>query len=262
MKVNFAKYHGTGNDFILVDGRDSAITLDETMIQGLCDRHFGIGADGLIIMRGHEKYDFKMEFYNSDGRPGSMCGNGGRCITAFAKASGLPGESFAFEGPDGIHASFILPDGRIKLSLRDVSEVKRMKQGIYSDTGSPHLVRFVEDVVHTDVDGLGAKYRHDGSFPGGINVNFVEPEGSVIHVRTFERGVEAETLSCGTGVTAAALAAFYDGKIHGSPVEVHTRGGNLDVEFSFDSESGIFGSVFLTGPVTRVFEGVFEAVSK
>jgi len=256
LKLRFYKYHGTGNDFIMVDSRKNVMP-DQSpkLISRLCDRHFGIGADGLIILESSKTHDFRMKYFNADGYPGTMCGNGGRCITAFARKSGWIITNCTFEAADGTHRAAVLSDGRIQLELRDVKGVQKIEEGYLLDTGSPHLVIFRDAVEQLDVAGLGRKYRHDPRFEHGTNVNFVERTSRGIRVRTFERGVEDETLSCGTGVTASAIAAFLETGTIGNSVEVNTPGGVLKVDFSPDHEKKVFRDIYLTGPVTEVFSG-------
>ncbi len=196
-----------------------------------------------------------MKYFNADGYPGSMCGNGGRCITSFASKSGWINSDCTFEAADGAHRSSVLADGRVQLELRDVKGIEKIQEGYLLNTGSPHLVIFTEAVEQLDVHGLGRKYRNDPRFRDGTNVNFVERTEDGIIVRTFERGVEDETLSCGTGVTAAAIASSLDNEKYGSPVRVTTRGGNLDVDFSYASGDQSVKEIYLTGPVVDVFHG-------
>lgn len=199
-----------------------------------------------------------MKYFNADGYPGSMCGNGGRCITSFARKSGWINNDCTFEAADGAHRSSVLADGRVKLELRDVKGIEEIKEGYLLNTGSPHLVIFTDAVEQLDVPGLGRKYRNDPRFKDGTNVNFVERTEDGIIVRTFERGVEDETLSCGTGVTAAAIASSLDNDTYGSTVRVTTRGGNLEVDFSYESGHQLVKGIFLTGPVADVFQGEID----
>ncbi len=227
-------------------------------IEALCDRHFGIGADGLIILESSDLADFRMSYYNSDGLPGSMCGNGGRCTALFAKRSGWTAGDCRFEAADGLHRAFLLPGDEVKLEMHDVISIQKINEGYVLDTGSPHLVIFVDDVEQVDVFTLGREFRSDSRFVNGTNVNFVQKTGNGIFVRTYERGVENETLSCGTGVTAAAMATFLSDENFGYPVAVKTRGGNLQVEFNPSLKRDKFTGVYLTGPVAEVFEGVID----
>lgn len=258
MKISFSKYHGTGNDFVLIDDREHSLELSQGQIVFLCHRRFGIGADGLILLRNKEGFDFEMRYFNSDGKPGSMCGNGGRCITAFAAALGLVNEFTNFLAADGPHEATLLSQAPplVKLKMGDVFRMEQHPDFFFLDTGSPHVVRFVEDVDVIDVVKEGREIRYNSRFlTEGTNVNFVQVANGGIRVRTYERGVEDETLSCGTGVTASALAAVEAGFV---PVSancclVETPGGHLKVHYE-KSESG-FRNVFLEGTATFVYSG-------
>jgi diaminopimelate epimerase len=260
MQLNFYKYQATGNDFIIIDDRDRKFDLtNNSLIQKLCHRKFGIGADGLILLRNENEADFRMIYFNADGYEGSMCGNGGRCVTAFAHKL-LPFKiEFKFMAFDGLHSSSIksvYDDGFIvKLEMQPVTAPQKISDDYLINTGSPHYVKFVNDVALTDVIKDGRSIRNSGPFlRHGVNVNFVEINQQVLTMRTYERGVEDETLSCGTGATAAAIAAYLSKKINTNSIEIQTKGGKLIV--SFDSlENDIFTSVFLTGEATPVFEG-------
>lgn len=261
MFVHFSKYHGTGNDFVMIDGRNQETSHFTTkLIQHLCDRRFGIGSDGLIILENGEGADLKMRYFNSDGQEGSMCGNGGRCFTAFAHHLGISGSELAFEGIDGKHSASLLPLGDIRLKLKDVKGFSSLEDGYLLDTGSPHFVKFIHGLDQIDVALEGKEIRHQARFgPGGVNVNFVEmgPEPGQISVRTFERGVEAETYSCGTGVTAAAICAYLFKKTDIISYLIKTRGGKLNVSFKVQEKS-LFTDVYLTGPAVKVYEGSIE----
>lgn len=261
MLVHFSKYHGTGNDFLMIDGRalDGSI-FSSTLISRLCHRRFGIGADGLIILEGGLNSDFTMRYFNADGKEGSMCGNGGRCITAFARDLGITGTHATFEGIDGLHRASILPHGDIRLKLGDVAGIKKLEDGYLLDTGSPHFVSFVTELELMDVEQAGARIRHESRFgKGGVNVNFVErgQAPDEIMVRTFERGVEGETWSCGTGVTAAAITTCFESGTDKSSYQVHTRGGKLEVTFKVQGEGG-FTDIYLTGPALHVYDGTID----
>jgi diaminopimelate epimerase len=256
-RMIFYKYHGTGNDFILLDNRDKTISLSERQVAFLCNRHTGIGADGLMLLEEAEGYDFRMVYYNSDGRESSMCGNGGRCITAFAKSLGIVGDKVNFLAVDGAHTADIDADGMVSLHMQDVNDINIAQEYAILNTGSPHYVLWVEDVEHRDVFDQGRAIRNNPAFkPGGINVNFVQQYNDRLWVRTYERGVEDETQSCGTGVTAAAIAAT--GKLTGlftTPVE--TPGGHLEV--SFNKMTPLSATdVVLKGPATFVFKGEID----
>jgi len=262
MLVHFSKYHGTGNDFVMIDGRelDSSL-LDQSRIQKICHRRFGIGADGLILVELSEKYDFAMSYFNADGREGTMCGNGGRCITAFARQLGIPGTEMSFEGIDGVHLASFLPDGNIRLKLKDVSGIQALEDGYLLDTGSPHFVKFVQNLDQIKMDVEGKEIRHQSRFgKEGVNVNFVEADmpADSLYVRTFERGVEAETWSCGTGVTAAAISSYFHYKSDKVTYPIRTKGGQLQVDFRARPNLR-FTDVYLTGPASHVYDGSIHA---
>lgn len=258
MNVQFSKYHGTGNDFIMIDSRTQDYSLlNNERISALCHRRFGIGADGLILLKESDRGDFKMGYYNADGNEGSMCGNGGRCITAFARDLGIISHETTFEGIDGLHFASLLPNGEIRLKLKDVDGIRWMEDGYFLDTGSPHFIKFVSNLEALNVDQIGRDIRMQSRWgPGGVNVNFVEIGGSAnrISVRTFERGVENETYSCGTGVTAAAISTYYHNKSDIFSYHIHTPGGNLNVAFNAMHHSQ-FSNIHLTGAAKKVFDG-------
>ncbi len=256
MKLTFYKYQGTGNDFIIIDNRQNTISLTNEQVNHLCDRRFGIGADGLMLMQTMPGYDFEMVYYNADGKPGSMCGNGGRSIVQFAMDQGLKKNEYFFNAVDGKHKATVENNGWIDLHMKDVDDVKRYEAASYIlDTGSPHLVKPVPDVWNIDVVKDGRDIRYNTHFKEkGINVNFVETDDEeAITVRTYERGVEDETLSCGTGVTASALMFAHNDNGF-NRVEVTTRGGRLAVEFNKLSDTS-FKDIWLCGPATFVFKG-------
>lgn len=254
MRISFQKYQGTGNDFILIDNRDKAISLSPSQVHGLCDRHFGIGADGLILLEKASGYDFRMIYYNADGKESTMCGNGGRCITAFAAASRIIRDTARFLAVDGIHHASIDRTGLVSLQMADVADIRTKEDYTLLHTGSPHYVTVAEDIHQIDVMGEGRRIRNLPAFqPDGINVNFMKPEGNMIWVRTYERGVENETLSCGTGVTACAIAVT--GHTTGSfTTSVRTQGGQLEVRFVKETATTAT-QIWLTGAATAVFEG-------
>lgn len=251
--VPFSKYHGTGNDFVLIDHRALFFPKDDqALVARLCHRRFGIGADGLMLLEAAEGYDFRMVYYNADGKESSMCGNGGRCIVAFAKALGLVENHCRFLAIDGEHEARIEGE-TVSLKMQDVEQVTEHEDYYELDTGSPHYVRFVEDVAGLPVVEKGREVRFSPPYrEAGINVNFVEGKGEHnLAVRTYERGVEAETYSCGTGVTACALAAHLRGMP--SPVRIQTPGGELAV--SFERQGQAFRNIWLKGPARFVFVG-------
>jgi diaminopimelate epimerase len=259
VSLSFYKYHGTGNDFILIDDRQGSFNADTSIIKRLCSRRFGIGADGLITLYRRDGFDFGMKYYNSDGCESSMCGNGGRCIVAFADFLSPGRDAFTFFAADGMHTGTILERNgnvyRIKLSMKDVMDYSLSGEDYILDTGSPHFVRFVNDIGILDVRENGRMIRNIGNFqPGGINVNFVKVEGDRIIVRTYERGVEDETLSCGTGVTASALAFAASNNLDEGIVSIHTAGGILKLYFERNGKG--FNNIFLEGPAEKVFEGI------
>lgn len=254
MNLHFYKYQGAGNDFILLDNRGKNIKLTNQQVALLCNRHLGIGADGLMLLEEEAEYDFRMVYYNADGNESSMCGNGGRCITAFAHKLGLIGTETDFTAIDGVHNAVINTNGTISLHMQDVHEFSEFENYSILNTGSPHYVLWVDDVQEIDVFNKGREIRNQSAFqPKGINVNFVQKLNNGIWVRTYERGVEDETLSCGTGVTAAAIAATHKetGTFH---TDIQTPGGILNVSFTKDSP-GTAINVILTGPAVCVFEG-------
>jgi diaminopimelate epimerase len=255
MKIHFYKYHGAGNDFILIDNRVEKLgNLSAENIRFLCDRHFGIGADGLMILHSHPKYHFRMEYFNSDGSGGTMCGNGGRCIAAFARKQGNVPEELLFEASDGLHQAVFEKNGDISLKMAAVDSIDKLENAYFCNTGSPHHIIFAENVNDIDVFAEGRKIRYSERYKeSGTNVDFVQTDGDSLFVRTYERGVENETLSCGTGVTASALVFAQNRNLHSGTLKIETLGGNLSVSFK-KSENG-FKDIWLTGAAEFVFEG-------
>ena len=253
--MQFFKYQGTGNDFILIDNRDNQFDKKDTnLINKLCDRRFGIGADGLILLDNDKVSDFAMVYYNSDGNQSTMCGNGGRCIVAFAKMLGLIDYQTTFSAIDGQHFASI--DGNmVSLQMKDVAQVSTKKNYIFLDTGSPHHIEMVTNLAEYDVVHNGCTIRNSALYgKEGSNVNFVEKvSDSEFNLRTYERGVEDETLACGTGATAVAIGMFEIGEATSSKIKVNVKGGILKV--SFDKKESIYTNVFLEGPATFVFKG-------
>ncbi|HMO60510.1 MAG TPA: diaminopimelate epimerase [Ferruginibacter sp.] len=259
MKITFFKYQGTGNDFIILDNyNQEAPRLSTKQIKFLCDRHFGIGADGLMYLSKKQGYDFAMEYYNADGYVSSMCGNGGRCLVKFAYHRGIHRASYRFIAIDGEHEAEIETDGTVSLKMKDVDTVDLHASHAILNTGSPHFVKFADNVQEIDVLATARDIRYSEPFKKeGINVNFVETiDEDSIYMRTYERGVEDETLSCGTGVTAAALLSAHNDNGFNT-VNVKTRGGRLSVEFDKVGEKQ-FKNIWLCGPAEFVFQGEIE----
>ncbi len=268
MRKDFRKYHGTGNDFILINNIDLRFSHSPDLAINLCDRHFGIGSDGLIIIEKAEEADFKMIFYNPDGSK-SFCGNGSRCAVKFAKEQGIiTTDKTNFIASDGKHMAEIKNDGIVNLQMHQPKIVpltfteKQLpvigKVLVY--TGSPHLILFIDsklNILEIDVRHYGSKIRYSNAFKKeGVNVNFVNIDAeNNLSIRTYERGVEDETLSCGTGVTASAIAyhSLYNNKIGKHTIDVNAIGGQLQVKFNFQNNE--YSDTQLCGPAQMVFEG-------
>jgi len=255
MDITFYKYQGTANDFVMIDNRNLHFdTSNSKQVAFLCERRLGIGADGLILLQNRDGYDFEMIYFNADGRLGSMCGNGGRCTVAFAKQLGVITDHAFFLAADGDHEASIMPNGLVSLKMNDVTAIECAPDFYYLNTGSPHYVSFVDELSGFNVLEKGQAIRYNNRFKeAGTNVNFAQLLASqdALFVRTYERGVEDETYSCGTGVTATAIAASFRGLE--SPVEIQTLGGNLEVTFNRQGEH--VTDIYLTGPAQFVFEG-------
>ncbi len=258
MKLNFFKYQGAGNDFVVIDNRNQIFNgNDPRLIAFLCDRRFGIGGDGLMLLEQVDIYDFKMVYFNSDGFEASMCGNGGRCIVSFAKHLGLIDQSTRFLAADGVHDALIDSKGLVDLRLNDVDQITVFEDGYFLNTGVPHFVKFVEDLSVIDVAQEGRELRYDPRFQtSGTNVNFVQQKGKHLVVYTYERGVECETLACGTGVSASALSAAFKSGILNGQFDIEAKGGKLSVRFK--GSNGHYSDVWLKGPALQVFEGFIE----
>ena len=256
MKLQFFKYQATGNDFVILDNRENNLVFTTAQIQRVCDRKFGIGADGLMLIEKDSATDFNLQYFNSDGSQ-SLCGNGSRAAVSFASMLGMINGKARFNAYDGVHDAELRSDGIVKLRMGDTAPARNVNGDQFLHTGSPHYIRFVDNIDSFPVFDEGKAIRYSEAFqPGGTNVNFVQLLGdNSIYVRTYERGVEDETLSCGTGVTAAALAAFQKG--YSSPVRIKTRGGDLSVEFK-SSHTGTFTEIYLIGPAKMVFKGELE----
>lgn len=262
MKLSFYKYHGAGNDFVILDGREDVYNLSQEQVFALCNRRFGIGADGLMILTKSEAFDFKMFYYNADGNESTMCGNGGRCLIAFASKLGLIKKHTEFEAIDGAHTGEVLLEGKeaiVRLKMKEMGKVDINPSQMFLDTGSPHHIELVESANDTDVATLGKEWRHHELYRhiGGCNVNFAERTSTMsLRVRTFERGVEAETYSCGTGVTASAIALHQLKQLTEQSIDIETLGGKLTV--SFDVHDGAYTNIHLQGPATFVYKGDIE----
>lgn len=257
MRLHFYKYQGTGNDFVMVDNRDLSFPKENRQfIETICHRRLGVGADGLILLENDEKYDFRMIYYNSDGRESSMCGNGGRCVVAFAKRLKIIEKQALFIATDGEHYAQIDANDHVRLQMKSVDSIEVNTDFIFLNTGSPHHVTMVDNVEEIDVKTEGAKIRYGNLYEkqGGTNVNFVtQLNEREFRVRTYERGVEDETYSCGTGATAVALSMYHIGKTQEKEIDLQTPGGTLKV--LFERKKNGFDSIYLCGAATFVFEG-------
>ena len=257
MKLKFFKYQGAGNDFVMIDDRQQTFPISTKLINRLCDRHFGVGADGLILLQNDKEFDFKMVYFNSDGNESTMCGNGGRCIIRFANDLDVASENMTFTAIDGLHHG-IVDNNVIRLQMIDVDEVEDHDHYLFMNTGSPHHVEFVEKVDDVDVYNRGKEIRNGSPyFEKGSNVNFVEvmPDNN-LRIRTYERGVENETLACGTGITAAAISAYVKNLVDKKSIEIKALGGDLSVNFEENNHK--FVNVWLNGPAVKVFDGEIE----
>lgn len=254
MQLKFCKYHGTGNDFIMVYNHSNSYCFSQSDVKKMCDRRYGFGADGLIIIEKTLDADFKMIYFNSDGNVGSMCGNGGRCAVAFAKELGLIQNQCEFLAYDGLHKGLILEKGTVSIEMVDVSLIEVQNNIWKIDTGSPHLICFRDTVSEIDVKHEGASIRNSSDYlEDGINVNFVQLTKNELFIRTYERGVEDETLSCGTGAIASAIAANESGLLNSDRIKVNVLGGQLEVSFS--KVGSKYSNIHLIGPTKFVFNG-------
>lgn len=262
MILKFTKYQGAGNDFVIINGKDIS-ELNSSTIKRMCDRHFGIGADGLIVIKNSPTADYEMVYYNADGNIGSMCGNGARCAAKFALAQGIIQTNIAnFKAYDGQHTAKIFSDGVVKVSMTDVRKWERRGDDFILNTGSPHYVKQVSNLAEMDVREEGKKIRYSTEFIAeGINVNFIEEKEGIIHMRTYERGVEDETLACGTGTVAVAISSLLkngnraEGKYE---VAVKALGGDLKVLAEFGNT--VFKNIYLIGPAEKVFDGEWDLI--
>ena len=254
-KIKFSKYQGAGNDFVLIDNRSGFFDAEnQDLVRSLCDRRFGIGADGLMLLQNNKNFDFEMRYYNADGGEASMCGNGGRCIVAFARDLDIIRDNTVFLAVDGEHQATI-QDNQVDLGMIDVDRVQRDGEAYVLNTGSPHYVVWAENLQALNVFEAGAAIRNNETYAAeGINVNFVEKEEGGYFLRTFERGVEDETLACGTGATATAMAiALHEGLEGDLKIPIRVMGGQLFI--SFHKEGERFSAVRLKGPAEFVFKG-------
>jgi diaminopimelate epimerase len=260
MQIPFTKYQGTGNDFVMLDQRHHTYIDHKNIsrIAAICDRKFGVGCDGLILLEKDDHVDFKMVYFNSDGNQSSMCGNGGRCIVKFAHDLGLIEDHCVFSAIDGLHEAKIDKEGLVHLKMNDVTTIKKNGDGYVLNTGSPHYVQFV-DKNPASVKEAGANIRFSEVYQkDGINVNFcILKEHNLIQVATYERGVEDETLSCGTGVVASTIAFHLENNVHPGDYKVNvlTKGGELAVNLTWDGQN--FYDIWLIGPAIKVFTGFF-----
>lgn len=257
MIINFQKYQGAGNDFIIIDNRTTLYDFPPQIVERLCHRKFGIGADGLMLLEDCRGYDFRMRYFNADGYEASLCGNGSRCIVDFARQLGLFSLSAFFIASDGVHEGEITPKG-IRVKMQDVQGITIGKDFYFLNTGSPHYVKLVEDAFQIDVFNAGRTIRYSSSFqPEGTNVNFITPASACIRVATYERGVENETLACGTGCVASALTVAFIENTSSGTYRMETKGGILDVSFRRTAKD-IFTDIWLEGPAEKVFSGEIE----
>lgn len=257
MQIQFFKYQGSGNDFVMIDHREVQTNWSQEEVAAFCDRRFGIGADGLILLEDDADTDFRMVYYNSDGRESSMCGNGGRCIAAFARFLDIVRDKGTFTAIDGSHAFECVTDEYVRLAMNDVQDIEGLTDALVMDTGSPHYVKQCDDLLELDLVKQARAIRYNDRFQKeGINVNFVEVKGDVVAMRTYERGVEDETLSCGTGTVAVAVSVAEWKSMEQGPLLISTSGGQLTVHFSRTPQG--FSDIWLEGPAKQVFSGTIE----
>jgi diaminopimelate epimerase len=261
MLINFSKYHGTGNDFILIDNRNLNFPVSKALVAFMCHRRFGIGADGLMLVENDKDYHFRMRYFNSDGNEGSMCGNGGRCIVAFAKKLGIINSEARFTACDGAHFAKIDSIDDVELEMQDVSSIEINEDSYFLNTGSPHLVQFIDTHNNFDTYKKGKEIRYSETFKEkGTNVNFVSTDNNNnLFISTYERGVEDETYSCGTGCVASAIAYSINTDSKIKEYNIKTKGGSLKV--SFEIKNHIYTNIKLKGPTANPFDGTFDAIS-
>lgn len=256
-EIQFSKWQGTGNDFVILDNRDMKIGEPTTdTIKSLCDRRFGIGADGLMILNSDPFYDFSMQYFNADGIEAEMCGNGARCMIGFTHQLGIIGDETKFMARDGVHVGRVLREDYYQIQMIDLKEIRKTPDYYFLNTGVPHVVVFIEDVDKINVPEEGRLIRNNGAFaPAGTNVNFVQMRDKALKIRTYERGVENETLSCGTGAVASAIAACLEHRLEQNSIICQVQGGELKVKFNH-TKANEFSNIFLEGPAEYVFEGI------
>ena len=256
--IKFSKYHGAGNDFVMINAIKTPVILSDDEVKAICDRRTGVGADGLIMVLPSEKYAFRMKYYNCDGHESTFCGNGGRCIAAFAVEEGLASQHIEYEAIDGIHKADVTKKSDneylVSITMRDIEGFDLTDERLLINTGSPHYVTRVDNLMGFDVRKRGAAIRNNKNISkDGVNVDFMEIIDNQYHIRTFERGVEDETLACGTGVTASAIAAalWYGG----NNIDIRTTLATLNVKFEMSGNA--IKNIVLTGPATHVFDGFY-----
>ncbi len=259
MQLSFSKYQGAGNDFIIIDNRENAFPVSRELIHKLCDRHFGIGADGLMLLSNSSEGNFLMRYFNSDGHESTMCGNGGRCIAHFAHRIGVSGSTTSFMGIDGMHYAELVEQNYVRLKMKDIDSIEMIDDNYFIDSGSPHFVSFVRDVDSIDVNREGKLIRQSINVNnGGTNVNFVQVIAeNTLKIRTFERGVEAETLACGTGAVASSIAYNLYFETEGLSIKLFAPGGELKVNFTKE-DTNTFKNIWLEGPASHVFDGEID----
>ncbi|NQX80601.1 MAG: diaminopimelate epimerase [Flavobacteriaceae bacterium] len=258
MFIDFYKFEGAGNDFVMIDNRNLSFDKSNNkLVNKMCNRRFGIGADGLILLEKSEKTDFKMIYFNSDGSEGTMCGNGGRCLVAFAKLLNIIDKETVFEAIDGLHTATI-DEEMVKLGMVCVENIEINENNCFLDTGSPHHIEMVSELQNIDIVSLGRDIRNSKKYnPDGVNVNFVEQKNdNSFVIRTYERGVEDETLACGTGATAVAIAMYELGKTKSKTVNIEVKGGELQI--SFEKNKNKYKKVFLKGPAKCTYNGKYR----
>ena len=260
MDIRFDKYQGAGNDFIIIDDFNNKYSkLSIQQLSKMCDRKTGIGADGVIILVASQSTDFEMKYYNCDGKLSSLCGNGARCAVSYAHKSKMIGKKTKFDAIDGIHEASLLSKDKVRIGFNDVKNFLKHNDSFVTNTGSPHYIKIVDNVYEIDVKKQGSAIRYSKDFASeGINVNFLQKKNnSNFLIRTYERGVEDETLACGTGAVAAAIILHHVGETSGNTnLDIDTLGGSLKVDFNFHNDT--YKNIFLEGPANYVFSGTYK----